>query len=557
MNALYLFDLGIQLFMKNYFFVIAALPVTLFMSECKKSAGQSTSRTPDKCIYLGVDTCQQKSKISITVNPDDPKQTIHSFGASDCWTTKFIGKWANTQKKDLIADYLFSQDTLADGSPKGIALSLWRFNIGGGSYEQGAASNISDEWRREECFLNADGSYNWNKQAGQQWFLNAAKQRGVKYTLGFAITPPVYMTKNGKAYNGPTGTAMNIKEGKMDAYADFLAQVTKHFGFDYVSPVNEPQWEWGTPTGAGQEGTQATISEIAGLVKDLSPKLSGTNSKIVIGEAGQLDFLYSKNTDGRGDQINQFFSPSSTNYIGDLPNVEHAISAHSYFTTCPDDNMINIRKQVATKIAQVDASLHTWQSEFGILGNICNVYNGSPRNTSIDYGLYVAKVIYHDIAIMNATSWQWWLAVSPYNYSDALVYINDLSGNMNVNNCKNDGIVIDSKQLWAFGNFSRFVRPGMQRITAAVEGISDPVVAAGSLMVSAFKDAATKKLVIVIVNVSTESKTLELNNSIRVKNNLFNKYVTDAGNNLKKSTTSADNIVINAKSIVTLTGEYE
>lgn len=493
----------------------------------------------------------------MTVNLNESKQTIHSFGASDCWTTKFIGKWNNIQKKEQVADYLFSQDTLSDGSPRGIALSLWRFNIGGGSYEQGTASNISDEWRREECFLNNDGSYNWNKEEGQQWFLQAAKQRGVKYSLGFAITPPVYMTRNGKAYNGTGGTAMNIQDGKMDAYADFLSQVTKHFGFDYVSPVNEPQWSWGTLTGASQEGTQATNSEIATLVKQLSPKLSGTNSKIVIGEAGQLDFLYSRNTDGRGDQINQFFSPSSVNYIGNLPNVEHAISAHSYFTTCPDNNMINVRNQVVNKINQVDASLQTWQSEFGILGNICDVYNGSPRNTSIDYGLYIAKVIHHDLTIANVTSWQWWLAVSPYNYSDALVYINDPSGNINVNNCKNDGIVLDSKQLWAFGNYSRFIRPGMQRITASLEGINDPVMAAGSLMISAFKDATAKKLVIVIINMGTESKTLQLNSSVKTKNNMLNSYLTDAINNLKKSTTTTDNILINAKSIVTLTGEYE
>jgi hypothetical protein len=543
--------------MKNHFFVLLALPVIFMMSQCNKSVSATPSLPSDPCIYLGSDTCKAKTRIVMTVNLNETKQTIHSFGASDCWTTKFIGKWDNTQKKDQVADYLFSQDTLSDGSPRGIALSLWRFNIGGGSYEQGTASNISDEWRREECFLNADGSFNWNKEEGQQWFLQAAKQRGVKYSLGFAITPPVYMTRNGKAYNETGGTAMNIQDDKMDAYADFLSQVTKHFGFDYVSPVNEPQWSWGTLTGTSQEGTQATNSEIATLVKQLSPKLSGTNSKIVIGEAGQLDFLYSRNTDGRGDQINQFFSPSSVNYIGNLPNVEHAISAHSYFTTCPDNNMINVRNQVVNKINQVDASLQTWQSEFGILGNICDVYNGSPRNTSIDYGLYIAKVIHHDLTIANVTSWQWWLAVSPYNYSDALVYINDPSGNINVNNCKNDGIVLDSKQLWAFGNYSRFIRPGMQRITASLEGINDPVMAAGSSMISAFKDATAKKLVIVIINMGTESKTLQLNSSVKTKNNMLNSYLTDAINNLKKSTTTTDNILINAKSIVTLTGEYE
>src|SRR5690606_34486845 len=129
-------------------------------------------------------------KLVVQVHLQEEQQTMHSFGASDCWTGKFIGQWADEQKKNHIADLLFSMDTLANGNPKGIGLSLWRFNIGSGSFEQGANSNIADEWRREECFLNADGTYDWNKQAGQQWFLQAAKQRGVKYTLGFSLTPP-------------------------------------------------------------------------------------------------------------------------------------------------------------------------------------------------------------------------------------------------------------------------------------------------------------------------------------------------------------------------------
>ena len=92
---------------------------------------------------------------------------------------------------------LFSTEQQADGSPKGIGLSLWRFNIGAGSYEQGAASGIGDEYRREECFLGTDGSYNWSKQAGAQWFLKAAKKRGVRYLLGFTNSPPVQFTQNG------------------------------------------------------------------------------------------------------------------------------------------------------------------------------------------------------------------------------------------------------------------------------------------------------------------------------------------------------------------------
>jgi len=533
----------------------------LVIGSCSKKSSGTTLQPPppNPCMYLGTDTCQYVTPAVVTIDLNTAKQTIHSFGASDAWTCKYIGKWTNETKKNQVADYLFSTDTLVDGSPKGIGLSLWRFNIGGGSFEQGAASNITDEWRREESFLNADGSYDWNKQQGQQWFLSAAKQRGVKYSLGFSLTPPVSMTSNGKAYNGSGTTAMNIQTGKMDAYADFLAEVTKHFQFDFLSPVNEPQWAWGQATGANQEGTQATNTEIATLVKSTSSKLSGTTSKIVVGEAGRWEYLYGNNTDNRGDQINQFFSSASTNYIGNSANVEHAISAHSYFTTCPNDNLINIRNQVVSKVNQVDASLQTWQTEFGILGNICNLYNGSPRNTSIDYGLYVAKVIHYDLTITNVSSWQWWLAVSPYNYSDALVYINDPSGQINVSNSKQDGVVLDSKQLWALGNYSRFIRPGMKRVEAGVQGVTDPVVAAGSLMVSAYKDESNKKLVVVVVNPENTKKNLQLKGTTTTLNftGNVNLYTTDFSYNLKKSVASASNIDIAPHSIVTVTGNYQ
>ena len=54
---------------------------------------------------------------------------------------------------------------------------MWRVNVGGGSSEQGDASGIPDKYeRRVECFLNQDGSYNWSKQAGQQYFICAVYQ---------------------------------------------------------------------------------------------------------------------------------------------------------------------------------------------------------------------------------------------------------------------------------------------------------------------------------------------------------------------------------------------
>ncbi|MBC7572529.1 MAG: hypothetical protein H7319_22770 [Spirosoma sp.] len=521
----------------------------------------STSLLLFSCLKEGVGPLmpapQPELEKKAVVSLNTTYQTIHSFGASDCWTAKFIGTWADEVKKNQIADLLFSTDTTASGQPRGIGLSLWRMNIGAGSFEQGDASNITDEWRREESFLNAQGQYDWSKQAGSQWFLNAARQRNVPYTLGFSISAPVFMTVNGKAFS-PGGGSLNIEPVRLDDYADFLAEVSSHFGFKYLSPINEPQWDWkaGTNGKASQEGTPAQNSDIINLTKALSRKLSAKNSKIsvITGEAGQLNFLYERAASGRGNQLAQLFGSSGAS-LASLPNVAPVMSYHSYFTTCDDANLVNTR-QMALQAAQSAGSPDLWQTEFGVLGDICGKYNGSPRNTGIDYGLYVAKVIHSDLTLTNVTSWQWWLAMSPYNYSDALVYINGPDGEYkNHDNARKSGLVLDSKQLWAFGNFARFVRPGMKRVGVQLENNTDPVAQAGSYMVSAYKDETTKKIVLVAVNMTDAAVSLPLS-GVTLKNNQLAAYTTDRDRSLAKSTVAGDKIQMAPKSVTTLVGYY-
>lgn len=499
--------------------------------------------------------------VYININLQDEKQTMENFGASDCWTTKFIGKWTNEKKKDLIADYLFSTDTLANGQPKGIGLSLWRFNIGSGSFEQGKTSDIPDDYRREECFLDAKGNYDWTKQKGQQWFLNAAKKRGLNNFLAFSVSPPVQFTINNKAY-GFSGANLNLKKGKENSFAGFLVNVVDHFNqqgykFAYLSPFNEPQWNWGDKK-PSQEGTAATNKQIADFIRILGPKLDHSKTKIALGEAAQWNFLSSSYDSGRGNQIKDFFNSKSKNYIGNVPNLENLLSAHSYFTTCPDTAMVKYRTDVMAAKKQYAPKLRLWESEFGILGDICGKYNGGPRNTGIDYGLYVAKVIHHDLSITNVSAWQWWFAVSPYNYSDALVYINDLKGGYDKEAIKTDGIVSDSKQLWCLGNYSRFVRPGMVRIEANLSGVKSLEEAANSQMITAYKDIANKKIVLVLINMENDIKKFAINSSlIKLKNNRLFTYTTTENQNLAKGQVNINDIIIPAKSVVTFVGDYE
>ena len=542
--------------MVNILFVILSLALS-----CKKGSSSSSFPPANPCLFNGIDTCQQKA--TLQVNLTGTHQTIHSFGASDAWSSKFVGNWASLTKKNQIADYLFSMEVDSAGNPKGIGLSLWRFNIGAGSYEQGDSSGIADEYRREECFQNPDGTYNWSKQQGQQWFMNAAKQRGVKYLLGFAASPPVYMTSNAKAY-GTGSPQFSLSPSRFQNYADFLVQVCKHFQgtgtpLDYISPVNEPQWNWGASN--NQEGTAASNTDIANLTKILGPDLqtNGVNTHVVTGEAGQVTFLNTATPDNRGDQINQWFNPSNSNYIGGTPNVDNTISYHSYFTTCPDNTLVQDRQAVHTSAMNTRSSLQLWMTEFGILGNICGLLNGYPRNTGIDYGLYVAKVIHNDLAIANTSSWQWWLGINPYNYSDGLVYINAPSGAMDPELSKTDGLVSDSKQLWCMGNYSRFVRPGMVRVDAVLNNQTDPVYAAGDIMVSAYIDPIGKTLVVVLVNTRTSPAVLSLGGlggSVTLTGSNFAAYVTSSTRNLQKSSMAANNIQLDPRSVTTLTANY-
>src|SRR4051794_13504955 len=96
------------------------------------------------------------------IDLDREHQLIENFGASDAWSMQKLGTWS-LENRNRVADLLFSPE-------KGIGLSCWRFNIGGGINPQ-----ITNPWRTAETFEVSEGHYDWTRQAGERWFLGAAK----------------------------------------------------------------------------------------------------------------------------------------------------------------------------------------------------------------------------------------------------------------------------------------------------------------------------------------------------------------------------------------------
>ena len=115
----------------------------------------------------------RKAELTYVADPSKTYQTIDNFGASDAWSMWTVGEMPQpTQER--VARLLFSSADDAEGNPEGAGLSIWRYNIGAGSTEQGDSSYIN-RGTRTECFLNEDGTYNWDKQLGQRNFLKLAK----------------------------------------------------------------------------------------------------------------------------------------------------------------------------------------------------------------------------------------------------------------------------------------------------------------------------------------------------------------------------------------------
>lgn len=503
----------------------------------------------------------------LSINLDTNLQTMESFGASDAWQCNFIGKNWPSDKRNKIADLLFSKDFDADGNPKGIGLSLWRFNLGAGSSEQGDASDITDEWRRTECFTTDGVSYNMNKQAGQVWFMKAARERGVEKLLAFANSAPVYLTQNGKAH-ATIKEFYNLKDGKMPDLADFWAnsldklKTEQGLTIDYVSPFNEPQYEW---DGTNQEGSPATNANIYSFVNILSPKLQskGVEAQIVVGEAGAYEPLYKtvSGKESRSNQIDYFFGANSAKKISGLSNVKKTISAHSYWQAWPLSEMVSSRQKAASGI-QGAGNISLWSSEYCVLENPGTAElpggTGAGRDLGMSLALWTARIINTDIAVGGVTSWQWWTAISRGDYKDGLIHVDDGASNGagNSDYCKNDGYIRDSKTLWALGNFSFFVKPGMVRVQ--IPSV-DNAASVNDVMVTAYKDAVNKKLVVVAVNISKSAKAYKLNLAGgTLADNKLTPYTTSETLSLKKGTAvDATNIQIPARAVVTYVGSYK
>ncbi|TVP52353.1 MAG: xylanase [Mongoliibacter sp.] len=485
--------------------------------------------------------------VDVLIDTTISYQVIDHFGASDAWSIQHLNQWPEEVKNE-IADLLFSREKNTNGSPKGIGLSMWRINLGAGSKKQGRESGIRDSWRRASSIIDKNEKLQEEDFSGQLWFANAAKKRNVENFLLFLNSPPVWLTSNRLAY--PTEKAKsNLPEENYNDFSKYIVSSIRAFkslGIDieYVSPFNEPQWDWAE---GNQEGNPYKNAEIAAIVKDLNREfiLQEIETKIELGEAGRIEYLFSEfDKPLRSDQIDDFFNPESENYLGDLKNLSSSISGHSYFTTSPNDKAVKKRKKLRKAIAEIEG-LKFWMSEYCILGGNNGEIDGKGVDLEMNSALYISKAIHNDLVFAEASAWHWWLAVSPYDYKDGLIYIpKTMSGDD----------FQDSKMLWVLGNYSYFIRPGFQRVDLKISGMESQD---SDVLGSAFTSLGEDKLVLVFINQSGFDYKLNIDINGFKSDKKGKAYVTNQRSNLKLVEMSDNNFSVPEKSVLTLVFDKE
>src|SRR5262249_37445740 len=142
-------------------------------------------------------TAAQGRELPVAQVDAAPAQRIDGFGASGAWWPNDLVNFPRSVQ-ERVYDMLFSR--------RGIALSGYRYNIGGGGIGVNTPAPAPKEPAADTAGLT---------------FLRAANKAGVPILTGFVNSAPPQFTTNGMSCGG------SLKQGSEAAYAQYLAEVVR------------------------------------------------------------------------------------------------------------------------------------------------------------------------------------------------------------------------------------------------------------------------------------------------------------------------------------------
>lgn len=342
--------------------------------------------------------------LKITVDTETELNTFDGFGASACWWAQVCGGSENAEE---VAKLLFSKD--------GLALNIYRYNIGAGEREN-PNSIISNEWRASESFYYYDGQtkqykYDFTRDANAQKMLDLALSYGVVDTVVlFANSPHYSMTVSGKASGGDEEYQSNLPPENYSKYVDYFLTITEYFldkgvPVKYISPVNEPQWGWGGSY-ASQEGCHYEAQELYELYRLFAAEIQARGLPVLLTapESGAI-----------GDETKEWFKAIYSDEI--IKKSLGTLSYHSYWSDDFIDRKIDFGNWLKENVPDAKVEMSEW-CQLPCIADTKSIFGA----------LTEARVIANDIQFCNINSWSAWSGVNETyigedgkNYSDGLL----------------------------------------------------------------------------------------------------------------------------------------
>ncbi len=453
--------------------------------------------------------------MNIEINKSKTYRSFEGFGASGAWWAQEVGGWEHIDPesgksvRDRISELLYSKQN-------GIGLRTYRYNIGTGSADSDKG-NYSQPLRRTECFEMSPGKYDFSRDRNAVYMMRKAAEDGADEIIMFVNSPLERLTKSGMAHGNPKFPgADNLPKKNYKAFAKYCLDVTEHFvkeglPIKYLSPINEPVWIW---TG-GQEGCH------------YSPKNAGRVLKVFADEMDSRPALDGVKLSGLENGDIRWFNKSYTRNLFKYDSVRKrvdGVDVHSYF----------LRGELFKGFLSRTSFLkrfNRWMQKHYPDKNIkmsewTHMQGG--RDKTMKSGLVTANVIYEDLTLLNAVSWQHWIAVSEVDYCDGLIYIN-----------LEDRTFEMTKRYYVTGNFSKYIPCGAVRTEIKSD---DP-----ALKCLAF--IKNEKTVIIIINDTPDKKTVSFP---QCESENITLAVTDEEYNLKEFSLENGEIEITANSVNTI-----
>lgn len=409
---------------------------------------------------------------TVSINGATTYQTVDGFGVSEAFgqANSIHGLTGTAQRQAL--DLLFNTST-------GAGFSILRNQItsGSDSIEPNSPGSPS-----------ATPTYVWDANSdatdeGQLWLAKQAKSYGVTDFYNDAWSAPGFMKTNGSNDNGGSlcgtpGATCGSGDWRQ-AYANYLVQDTKFWAASGLTPsavdfVNEPSL---TTT---YDSMLANSAQAASFLSVLGPamKASGLSTKIAC-------------CDTLGFNV--------------LPGYVSAVAGNS--TANADVGLFTSHGYSGAPTSPVSTGGRpVWESEWSINGS---TWDTAWDDGTADSGFSWAQNVQNGMTEANLSAFLYWWGISSTSHDSSLI---GLTGST----------LTASKRYYALSNYSRFIRPGAVRISAAN--------APSGVSVSAYRNT-DGSVIVVALNSGTSATTtgFSLANTA-ITNGTVTPYLTNAGN---------------------------